>query len=117
MSSDALVDTDIFVDHIRGHRPFAAAEAGTLWYSVITRAELFAGRTSEAHLRELLSQYHELLVDRRTAELGGWIKRAFGLTLTDGLIAGTALIHDLDLVSRNRRHFERVPGLRLRKSL
>jgi tRNA(fMet)-specific endonuclease VapC len=31
----------------------------------------------------------------------------------DLLIASTALYHDLDLVTRNLRHFRRVPGLRI----
>jgi predicted nucleic acid-binding protein len=31
----------------------------------------------------------------------------------DLLIASTAIAHDLTLVTRNRRHFERIPGLEL----
>jgi predicted nucleic acid-binding protein len=31
----------------------------------------------------------------------------------DLLIAATALDHDLTLVTRNRRHFERIPDLTL----
>jgi len=31
----------------------------------------------------------------------------------DILIAATALHHDLTLVTRNRRHFERIPNLAL----
>jgi len=30
-----------------------------------------------------------------------------------GVIAGTALEHDLILVTRNTKHFQRIPGLRL----
>jgi predicted nucleic acid-binding protein len=82
----------------------------------VTRAELFAGRTSEVDLTELLMGFDELVVDRRIAELGGRIKRVFGLAIADALIAATALFHDLELVSRDRV-FERVPGLRLRESL
>jgi len=38
-----------------------------------------------------------------------------GLTIGDFdlLIAATALHHDLTLVTRNRRHFSRIPSLRL----
>ena len=116
MSSDALVDTDIFIDHLRGARPLRRGSS-VLRYSIVTRAELFAGHTSEEVLRELLGAYEELPVDRAVAEIGGSIKRAFGLALTDSLIAATALVHGLVLVSRNRRHFERVPGLRLREAI
>jgi tRNA(fMet)-specific endonuclease VapC len=41
--------------------------------------------------------------------------RAQGTTIADLdlLIASTALYHDLVLVTRNLRHFRRVPGLRI----
>jgi predicted nucleic acid-binding protein len=36
------------------------------------------------------------------------------LQIADALIAATALEHRLPLMTRNRRHFEQVPGLTLR---
>ena len=39
---DVLVDTDVFIDHLRGYRRFSKG-ADRVWYSVITRCELFAG--------------------------------------------------------------------------
>jgi tRNA(fMet)-specific endonuclease VapC len=33
--------------------------------------------------------------------------------MADSLIAGIALEHDLPLLTRNRKHFSRVPGLKL----
>jgi tRNA(fMet)-specific endonuclease VapC len=41
--------------------------------------------------------------------------RAEGLLIgdTDQLIAATALQYDLTLLSNNRRHFERIEGLRI----
>ena len=116
MSSDLLVDTDVFVDHIRGVRSIRPGSSG-VWYSSVTHAELFAGRTPEGAIRELLSGFGELTVGREVAELGGAIKRTFGLQLPDALIAATALLNRLDLVTRNLRPFERVPGLRLRESV
>ncbi len=40
---------------------------------------------------------------------------ATGMSIGDNdlLIAATALRHDLTLVTRNRRHFDRIPDLRL----
>ncbi len=35
--------------------------------------------------------------------------------MADSLIAGIALVHRIPLWTRNRRHFERVPGLDLVK--
>jgi predicted nucleic acid-binding protein len=110
--ADVLVDTDVFVDHLRGARRLVL-DAGSS-YSMVTRAELFAGRAAdEARVRRLLAPLEELAVDRVTAELGGRIRREAGVALPDALIAATAVRYRRALVSRNRRHFERIPGLQL----
>jgi predicted nucleic acid-binding protein len=111
--ADLLVDTDIFVDHLRGAHELRPA-GHRLFYSVITRAELFAGTTASDLVVRLLSAFRELPVDRGVAERAGRIRRESGLRLPDALVAGTALVHDLALVTRNRRHFDPVRGLRLR---
>jgi hypothetical protein len=43
--ADILVDTDVFIDHLRGAQQLAPGRH-RLHYSVITRAELFAGNTA-----------------------------------------------------------------------
>lgn len=111
--SDVLVDTDIFIDHLRGA---VEMEAGRhrLHYSVITRAELFAGSTATDKVTQLLAAFRELPVDRAIAERAGRIKRESDLRMPDALIAATAVEHGLSLATRNKRHFEPVHGLRLR---
>jgi toxin FitB len=111
--ADVLVDTDVFVDHLRG-----AAELRTgrhrLHYSVITRAELFAGTTASDLVSQLLGPLREVVVDRAVAERAGRIRRETDVRLPDALIAATALEHELELATRNTRDFRRVRGLRLR---
>jgi predicted nucleic acid-binding protein len=111
--SAILLDTDVLVDHLRGHRRINLVDPA--WkISVVTRCELFAGRnTDEPSLRRTLDQLGELLINRAIAELAGRIRRTAQLAVPDALIAATALEHDLSLMTRNRRHFERVPGLTL----
>jgi len=111
--SDLLVDTDVFVDHLRGA---AALVPGRhrLHYSVVTRAELFAGNTAPNLSSQLLAPFRELEVDRAIAERAGRVAREFGVRLPDALIAATALEHGLGLVTRNRKHFDSIRGLRLR---
>jgi predicted nucleic acid-binding protein len=109
-----LLDTDLFVDHLRGARAIDAAWEGAS-YSVITRCELFTGRSvDEDVVRELLAPLRELALERPLAEEGGRLRRLTGIPTPDALIAATALGHELALVTRNRRHFERVPGLSVR---
>ena len=81
----------------------------------MTRCELFAGRNmDEPSLRQTLNHIDELLIDRTIAESAGRIRRTTQLDVPDALIAATALQHRIPLMTRNRRHFERVPGLTLR---
>jgi predicted nucleic acid-binding protein len=111
--AELLVDTDVFVDHLRGARPLEPGR-NTLSYSVITRCELFAGRgTDEQVVEFLLAPLQELPVDRAVAERAGRIRRETGIRTPDALIAATALEHRLRLLTRNVRDFEPVPGLRV----
>jgi toxin FitB len=110
---DVLVDTDLFIDHLRGDAELRPGKH-RLHYSVITRAELFAGSSATAQISMLLAPFRELSVDRAVAERAGRIKRESGLRMPDALIAATALERGLSLATRNRRHFQPVQGLRLR---
>jgi predicted nucleic acid-binding protein len=111
--ADLLVDTDVFIDHLRGA---AAIKPGRhrLHYSVVTRAELFAGNTATNLSTQLLAPFKELNIDRVVAERAGRVAREFGVRLPDALIAATALEHGLGLVTRSRKDFEMVRGLRIR---
>ena len=112
--ADLLVDTDVFVDHLRGHRAFAA-DGDHIHFSAITRAELFAGRNAhEDPVRLLLASFTEIDVDRSIADGGGRLRRAHSIALPDALIAATALRHELTLVTRNVKDFEAISGLSVR---
>lgn len=111
---EILVDSDVLIDHLRGARRFAPSAEDGVAYSVVTRAELFAGRASqEDAVVRLLAPFQELPVDRRVAELGGRLRREHGVRIADALIAATALVHGLALMTRNLRDFEPVPNLRI----
>jgi predicted nucleic acid-binding protein len=112
---DLLVDTDVFVDHLRGARRLRQGRE-RIRYSVITRCELFAGRaTEEEAVRRLLAAFDEIPVDRSVAERAGQLRRHTGLRTPDALIAATALEHQLALVTRNTRDFEPVKKLKTRR--
>jgi predicted nucleic acid-binding protein len=111
--ADILVDTDVFIDHLRGHQRFVSG-GDRVFYSILTRAELFAGKNADAEpIALLLSGFAELAIDRSIAERGGGLRRSLGISLPDALIAATALERELVLVTRNKRDFERIPELSL----
>jgi predicted nucleic acid-binding protein len=111
--ADLLIDTDVFIDHLRGAAELRPGR-NRLHYSVITRAELFAGNTATGSASQLLAPFRELSVDRAVAERAGRVAREFGLRLPDAIIAATALEKGMQLSTRNTKDFESVRGLRLR---
>lgn len=111
--ADLLLDTDIFIDHLRGAAEIVVRR-DRIHYSVVTRAELFAGNSATDLVAQLLAPFRELDVGRAVAERAGHVVREFGLCMPDALIAATAFEHRLAVVTRNRKDFDRVRGLRTR---
>ncbi|MEX2279630.1 MAG: type II toxin-antitoxin system VapC family toxin [Acidimicrobiia bacterium] len=111
--ADVLVDTDVFIDHLRGARELTPGR-NRLHYSVVTRAELFAGNTASDLVSTLLAPFREISVDRAVAERAGRIRRESRIRLPDALIAATAIEHKLALATRDRSDFEPVRSLRFR---
>ncbi len=112
--ADLLLDTDVFVDHLRGARRLVPG-VDRIAYSSMTRAELFAGRaTDEGRVQRLLAPFTELPLDRAVAELAGRLRRTAGIGIADAVIAATALEHGRTLVTRNLRDFVAIAGLSVR---
>jgi len=112
--ADLLVDTDVFIDHLRGASRLERPPGSSLHYSVVTRCELVAGPAEQQPaVAGLLVSMHPIPVDEAIADAAGEIRRETGVATPDALIAATAIAAGLDLLSRNRRHFERIAGLRL----
>jgi tRNA(fMet)-specific endonuclease VapC len=124
-----LVDTDWVIHHLNGHpaiiQRLQDLHREGLGLSVVALAELYEGvyyardpKQSEARLAEFLESVQLVGLDDETARIFGRERgrlRAEGLLIgdTDVLIAATALQYNLTLLSNNRRHFERIEGLRI----
>ncbi len=111
-AAELLADTDVLVDHLRGRRRLPE-DVGSLAVSVVSRCELFAGRDEPDRLRRFLGSMVELPIDAAVGELAGITRRQTGIATPDALIAATALLHSIPLMTRNRRHFDHVEGLRV----
>jgi tRNA(fMet)-specific endonuclease VapC len=122
-----LVDSDVMIDYLT-----ARADAVALLHrlipdgiaiSILTYAEVYQGiyrgydpKATEQGFKTVLASTRLLAVSRTIARRGARIRgdlRARGqiLPMIDILIAATALQHDLTLVTRNLRHYQRIPDL------
>lgn len=72
------------------------------------------GSGSRATLRSLVTAYAAriLAVDAEVADLWGRLNTPDPLPAVDGLLAATAIVHDLTLVTKSTRDVQRI-GVRL----
>ena len=121
-----FADTDVLIDFLARREPAATSVAQALnrqelATTTVTRYELLAGARTPQEKASIMSFLDALQVepldpgsaDRaadifRTLETSG--KR---IETGDCLIAGIVLHHHGTLLTRNRRHFERIEGLTL----
>mgnify|MGYP001602117289 CR=1 FL=1 len=123
-----LLDTNILVEHIRGKKRIEidVLEKGSA-ISIITQAELYYGAHKSNDPRKTLTIITRLLHDLglRVQTLDEDIVSEFGkikadieikgtrLEDFDLLIAATAKVENLTLVTKNLKHFKRIAGLKL----
>lgn len=121
-----IADTNVLIDFLRGTAPAAervALELRTRSFATtaVTVFELRSGARSERQRRavaELLDAMTLVPLGSREAEFASNLRielesRGEGIGMADYLIAGTCLSREALLLTRNRKHFERVPGLSL----
>jgi tRNA(fMet)-specific endonuclease VapC len=125
----ALVDTNTLSEVMKGRdegvmRRSATylAEHGRFCFSLITRYEILRGLIAKSATRQLerfeeRSAESEVLslddpVIMRAAEIYAGLRQSGTIILdADILIAATALVHGLPLVTENSKHFQRITGL------
>lgn len=120
-----VADTDVLVDFLAGKgaaaRVASELSRGDLRTTAVSRFELMAGaRTQRQHtaVADLLAALPTLPLDEAGADEAAEIRRKLegsgvGIGMADSLIAGIVRRNGGVLLTRNRRHYERVEGLSL----
>ncbi len=123
-----LLDTDTCSAHMR--RPAGLAHrffqyAGGLAIASVTLAELYAGAYRRAQPQRLLTLIGDLLQDVHVLDFnsacalqfgqlrGSLSLQGFQVATADLIIASTALVNNLTLVTHNTADYKRIPNLRL----
>src|SRR5215470_17145605 len=124
-----VADTDVLIDFLFGRGQLASLVAtelewGTLLTTAVNRFELLAGARRPKQLKSLLDLLEAIPVlelDAPAADRAAEVQRVLeargeAIGMGDCLIAGIVLCHGGTLLTRNRKHFERVEGLHLAPS-
>src|SRR3989339_287840 len=120
-----LVDTDMLINHLRKFcnlfdvlSPLAVNSA-VFMVSVISKAEVFAGRSSKIVKQQIKinALFNFFTLVPVTADIAGKYTRDFEVPLLDALIAATTVINQAMLITQNTRHFSKIPNLKLISSV
>lgn len=113
-----LVDTDVLIEVLRGREAKLlarweelAGSAVPVAYSPVTSAEIWHGvregeeETVEALLAAMICIPADAKIGRKAGEYLQRHRKSHSVELGDALIAATAVLHQLQLWTRNRKHY------------
>ena len=118
-----VIDSDIFIDMLRGEKHAADFIRGIskdgVFFSAITELELLAEKECEDDKKKekvlhLLALFNKVVIDNKLAQMAGDIRRKYNVLAPDAIIAATALLTGSTLITRNIKDFERVKGLEVK---
>lgn len=123
-----LVDSDILIDALNGRKDaihlLDSHSNEHLGISIISLGELLDGAVGATNSEQQLFNTQGFLAPYPVIQLNAAIMLQFARLRValrrsgqpipdfDLLIASTALVHNLTIMTRNRRHFERIPDIR-----
>ena len=119
-----VIDTSIFIEFLRSKQ-----KENTILYNLpenirhslssVTLFELYMGATSSEKESDILKSTDELTILPFSDEIAVKAGRIYQelrkknqlIDFRDIFIAATCLVHNLELVTLNKKHFERINGL------
>jgi predicted nucleic acid-binding protein len=123
---DLVIDTSIIIDHLRKRNKrksilFQIADTYALYVPAVVEFELFAGATDEEKLRDvknILQSCTSIPMTSEVAQEAGLLYRKLKqdnqlIEIRDLLIASTAGVHGIPLMTLNTKHFQRIDALNL----
>src|SRR3989338_10637775 len=122
MEKKILLDTNIFIDHLRGYSPalafFSSLSDKEISFSAITESELLAGSINQSPekrelLLQFLEQWRKVSVDNPLAAVAGDLSRVYKMDIPDAIIAASALQENSTLITKNLKDFQKVKGQKL----
>ncbi len=120
-----VIDSSIFVDYLRSYTPAVeffrnlSNSKSPVMFSALTETELIAGKScNENNVRtivlNMLNSFTKVEVDNAIALKAGDISRIYGTDLPDSVIAATAIVNYVPLLTKNLKDFEKIKELKVR---
>ena len=119
-----LVDTDVLIWHLRGYAQATRRldQLGSLTLSAVSYLEVLQGMRNKVELaavKKMLERRSATMlpiseaITQRAIALMESLTLSHGLQMGDALIAASALVHRLPVLTGNVKHFAAVEGLQV----
>ena len=120
-----VIDSDILIDVSRGISQVVdkledLEQTNKLSVSVITQLELMVGCENKEEFKELNTFLEKFtifhvseIISSKAVELFEQYRLSHGVKIADMLIASTALVYDVELISKNQKDFKFIDDLKL----
>lgn len=108
-----LLDSVILIDHLnnipQASKYLLSLDPEETAISVISYAEILTGLDEEGikMVKPLLCSFMMLEIDADAAEKAANLRRQYGWKLPDAFQAALAILHDIKLITRNTKDFNR----------
>lgn len=122
MVTDAILDTSILIDLLRGHEPakdwIEGLDRRRLAITPVVWMETVQGATNKTKRSEAVRFLHRFVIEHPTEDDNRWAMRqlarfhlSHGVQIQDAMIASVAARLAVPLYTTNLRHFEPLPAV------
>jgi len=121
-----VADTGIFIEHLRAKDKLSTtlykmSENTDIYISAVTVYELYMGATNKDKEKDVMNITENFTVlpftdtvAQKAAELYHKLRLSNQMIeFRDIFIAATCLVHELPIVTLNKKHFKRIDGLKI----
>jgi predicted nucleic acid-binding protein len=120
MEQRYLIDTNVIIDNFGNKLPENSKKllySIDILLSVVTKIEVLGWKNATKEQLEPLSDFMEianiLLINEEVVDKTIAIRQTKKVSLGDAIIAATAMVYDLVLISRNTSDFKNIDGLQV----
>jgi predicted nucleic acid-binding protein len=122
-----LIDTNIIISYDRGKEfdfnllwDLFLFDEVELFTSVVVSYEYLLGISRQIWHRKAVTEKFRFLkvlpINNEIAKKAAGINQIHQIGMGDAMIAATCLVHDLELATHNKKHFQMIEGLKIWES-